>query len=110
MVPNFIDYERRARHSLMRKHVRALEDRIFRAHATLRSARLISSEETMYMLSLVRLGASTGMIKDLDVQTINELFLQTQPAHLQRLLNREMDGRERAAARSDFIRRRLSQN
>jgi len=110
MVPNFIDYERRARHSLMRKQVRTLEDRVCRADAALRSARLISAEETMYMLSLVRLGASVGLIKDPDVHTINELFLQTQPAHLQRLLNREMDGTERAAARSDFIRRRLSQN
>lgn len=110
MVPNFIDYERKARHALLNRQARALEDRVYRADAALRSARLISSEETMYMLSLVRLGASLGLIKDIDIHTVNELFLQTQPAHLQRLLNREMNGPERSAARSDFIRRRLSQN
>ncbi|MCY2927670.1 MAG: ATP--guanido phosphotransferase, partial [Planctomycetota bacterium] len=41
------------------------------------------------------------------MDTINELFLLTQPAHLQRILGRDMDGRERAEARAKFIRGRL---
>ena len=33
----------------------------------------------------VRLGVNLGRVKDIDVRTINELFLLTQPAHLQKM-------------------------
>jgi protein arginine kinase len=107
MVPRLIDYERRAREGVIRKQNAALEDKIFRSLAILRSARLISSEETMYLLSLVRLGVSLEKIKDIDLRTVNEVFLLSQPAHLQRMLKREMDPQTRAEARAEYIRRRL---
>ena len=31
------------------------------------------------------MGINLGRVKDIDVKTINELFLLTQPAHLQKL-------------------------
>ena len=45
----------------------------------------------MYLLSLVRLGVNLGRITDVDLATINELFLLTQPAHLQKIHGREME-------------------
>ena len=107
IVPRFIDYERRAREGLLKRQNTALEDKIFRSLALLRSARMIGSEETMYLLSLVRLGVSLEMIKDVDLRTVNELFLLTQPAHLQRMLKREMDPQTRSVARAEYLRRRL---
>ncbi len=107
IIPNFIDYERRARESLLSRRCSAVEDKIFRSVSLLRSARLIGSDETMYLLSLVRMGVHMGKVKDIDLKTINELFLLTQPAHLQRILNRTMEPPERSEARAEFIRRRL---
>ena len=63
----------------------ALDDKVFRALGTLRFARLITSEDTLAFLSHLRLGVNLGRIKEIDVRTINELFLLTQPAHLQKL-------------------------
>ena len=107
LVPKFIDYERRARQSLMSRRAIAIEDKVVRAHALLRSARLISSEETMYLLSLVRLGTHVGLVNAVQIETVNELFLATQPAHLQRILGCSLDGPERAEARAGYISRRL---
>lgn len=107
VIPQFIDYERKARQSLSRRHATAVDDKIHRALAILRSARLISSDETLYLLSLVRLGVNLGRIKDIDLKTLNELFLLTQPAHLQKIHNREMDPQARSEVRADYIRRRL---
>jgi len=107
LIPEFIAYERRARDSLLRKRSAALDDKVFRSLAILRSARTISSEETLYLLSLVRLGVNLGRITDVDLRSVNELFLLTQPAHLQRILGREMNGSARAEARAEFVRRRL---
>jgi protein arginine kinase len=106
-VPHFIQYERHARASLLKKRTLAVDDKIFRAAAILRSARLVSSEETMYLLSLVRLGVNLGRLEGVDLKTINELFLLTQPAHLQKIHGREMQPRERAEVRAAYIRRRL---
>jgi len=49
-----------------------------------------------------------GRVKDIDLRTINELFLLTQPAHLQKLQGKKLDGDSRGAARAEFIRQRLT--
>jgi protein arginine kinase len=107
MVPELIDYERKAREALWRHQPAPMADKVFRAAAVLRAAHLISSEETMYLLSLVRMGVNAGRLEGLDLKTVNELFLLTQPAHLQRILGRGMDGKQRDEARASYIRSRL---
>jgi protein arginine kinase len=104
VLPAFIAYEREAREGLARRDRVRFDDRIFRALATLQSARLMSSEEMMYLLSLVRLGVNMGRIDAVSLETINDLFLLGQPAHLQRVLQREMDAAQRAEARATFVR------
>jgi protein arginine kinase len=106
-VPNFIQYERHARASLLKRRSLAVDDKVLRAMAILRSARLISSEETMYLLSLARLGVNLGRLQDVDLKTINELFLLTQTAHLQKIHGRDMEPPERAEVRAAYIRKRL---
>jgi protein arginine kinase len=59
------------------------------------------------MLSHVRLGVNLGRVKDLDLSKVNELFLLTQDAHLQKLLGKKLDEEALAAARADYVRRRL---
>jgi len=108
MIPYVIDYETRARDSLLKRRKASVADKIYRAVALLQSARVISSEETMYLLSLVRLGVHLGQIDNVNSRTINELFLLTQPAHLQKILGRELSGQQRAEARASFIRHRLA--
>jgi protein arginine kinase len=54
------------------------------------------------------MGVNLNRIKDLDIRTINELFLLTQSAHLQKVMGRKLEGDVRRAARADFIRQRLN--
>lgn len=107
ILPAFIQYEKRARQSLLAKNRLAIEDKVARALAILRSARLVTSEETMYLLSLVRLGINEGLVDNIQLRTVNELFLLCQPAHLQRILGQEMTPQERSQARAEFVRKRL---
>jgi protein arginine kinase len=46
-------------------------------------------------------------VKDVDINKVNDLFLNTQPAHLQKMQGKKMDGDMRNAARADYIRQRL---
>lgn len=110
VVPNIIDYERRVRNTLLEKNRQSLHDQISRAYGTLRSAHTISSEETMHLLSSVRMGINLGLIDDIEIPTINELFIHTQPAHLQKIRQEELESAERNIARAAYLRQRLSTN
>jgi protein arginine kinase len=110
VIPKIIDYEVHARKMLLADRTVALDDKVCRALGALRSARLMASEETINLLSHVRMGVNLGRVKDLDIRTLNELFLQTQPAHLQKIQGKKMEGDLRRAARADYIRRRLNGN
>ena len=109
VLPGFITYEIRAREAIASGPQRSgVEDHVFRAIATLRSARRLGSDEMMFLLSMVRLGVHLGWMPDVPLATVNELFLHGQPAHLQRLLNRTMSPEQRAEARAQFIQQRLA--
>jgi protein arginine kinase len=107
VIPKIIDYEHHARRTLLSERTVALDDKVFRALGLLRSARLMTSEEVLFLLSHLRMGVNLGRIKDIEVRTINELLLMTQPAHLQKMMSKKVEGDARRAARAEFIRHKL---
>lgn len=104
IVPRLVDYEREARRVLTRQGATSLDDRLFRALAVLRSARLLGGEEAMKLLSRVRLGAHLGRLSDIDVRVVNRLMLQVQPGHLQATVGRDLAGDDLRAARATLVR------
>jgi protein arginine kinase len=110
VIPKIIDYEHNARRALLNDRTIALDDKVWRALGLLRSARLLEAEETLVALSHVRLGVNLNRVKEIDINKVNELFLLTQDAHLQRILGKKLDGDARRTARAEFIRQRLSAN
>ncbi len=108
VIPRLLDYERRARTAMLEEKKEQLHDHIARASGILRSAQTISSEETMHLLSSVRLGVNLGLIDDVEISTLNELFIMTQPAHLQKLKKAELDSADRNKARAALLRNRLA--
>ncbi|NLG43775.1 MAG: protein arginine kinase [Phycisphaerae bacterium] len=110
IIPKIVEYESAARQSLLRNRLHVLDDKIWRAMGALQNARLISSNEAMQYLSHVRMGLHVGRLKKVELQTLNELFLQMQPAHLQKLQGERLNGEQRSVARAALIRARLSSN
>ncbi|MBI2923161.1 MAG: protein arginine kinase [Planctomycetes bacterium] len=109
VVPEIVKFERHCREKLANEQKTALEDRVMRACGTLRYARTISSEETMELLSAIRLGSHLSLLPDIAPRTINELFISTQPGHLQKHEGRPLSPQERDLARAGFIRGKLSE-
>lgn len=109
VVPKIIDYEQRARKALASERLMALDDRVWRSFGILKHARTISSEETMLHLSHLRIGITLDRIKGIELGTINELFLLTQPAHLQKIHGGRLTGEQRSVARASLIRQRLGE-
>jgi protein arginine kinase len=107
VVPLLIDYERRARDFLVRESQENLHDRVSRAYGILCTAQTISSEETMHLLSSVRMGINLGLLDNLEIPTVNKLFIHTQPAHLQKLRGIELDTANRNIERAHYLQRHL---
>lgn len=107
VTPNLIEWEQRARRHLLEEKKGMLHDRVSRAYGILRTAQQISAEETMHLLSSVRLGVNMGLIGDLEIPTLNEMFMRTQPAHLQKISGAELDSSDRNIERARFLRDHL---
>ena len=110
VVPKIIEYETLAREELLNKQPETLDDKIQRALAVLKNARLISSQEALFLLSHVRMGVNLGRVKGISIADINELFMLTQPAHLQLNTGNTLDPDSRDITRAQIIREKLNQN
>jgi protein arginine kinase len=110
IVPKIADYETIARGELLNKRKEALDDKIHRALGVLKTARLISSQEALFLLSQVRMGVNLGRVEGISIATVNELFMLTQPAHLQFNSGSELSPDDRDIMRAQIIRSRLYQN
>lgn len=108
VIPSIVRYEQETRKALRNDRLTALDDKIWRAFGVLSNARAISSEETLFLLSHLRLGAVLERIKHIDLGVINDLFLFTQSAHLQKRCGKRLDGEQRSILRADYIRERLA--
>jgi protein arginine kinase len=105
-----IDYERRARGVLLREAPAVLEDKVWRAYGTLRHARSLSLGELMNLLSGVRLGVSLKLLKTARVETLNEILILGQTAHLERQARGSLDDQEADVFRAAFVRDRLAED
>ncbi len=107
IIRQVIGHEENARKTLMKQNREVLQDKICRANGTLKAAHIISTKEMMGLLSMVRLGVDMGVIADIDRRAVNELFILTQPAHLQKIEGKMLSSTQRDVKRANLIRRRL---
>lgn len=107
LIRQIIDQEEQARQTLVLQNKPMLSDKIWRSYGLLKSAHIISSQETTELLSMVRLGVDLGFIKDADRVTLNDLFIMIQPAHLQKIEGKKLNAPERDMKRASLIRTKL---
>jgi len=104
-----IEHEENARGMLLEKRPKMVFNHIGRAYGILANAHSISSKETMNLLSLMRLGVDLEEFPGTDRAFIDELFVITQPAHLQKQFTEKLAAEERDLLRADMLRERLRQ-
>ncbi len=107
VLAQIIEHEENARATLLEKKPKMVYNHIGRAYGILANAHSISSKETMNLLSLMRLGMDIGSFPGVDRSLVDELFIMTQPAHLQRVHSEKLSAEERDLLRADMVRDRL---
>lgn len=107
LIRQVIEQEEQARQALLVQNKPMLEDKIFRSYGVLKNAHIISSQETVELLSMVRLGIDLDIVKDVDRNAINELYIMIQPAHLQKIEGKKLSASERDTKRASLIREKI---
>jgi len=107
VAAQIIEHEENARATLLENKPKVIFNHIGRAYGILANAHTITSKETMNLLSLLRLGMDIGLFPGADSRLAEELFLTTQPAHLQKSFAEKLTADERDLLRADMLRERL---
>ena len=102
IVEKIIKQEREARKILAKDDI-ALEDLIYRSYGILSNCRKISLEETITLLSNIKLGTDLGILKELTDLQIQKLYLYTKPANLQKYMGKQYETIEREIKRAEVI-------
>ena len=98
--------ERRARDTLLNTRREFLDDRVQRALAMLRHARLLGEREALDLLSELRLGVAVGLLTGVPLETASQLMQRVRSGHLTRATGCTEEEPLRIQ-RADLVRREL---
>lgn len=106
IVEKIINQERSAR-KLLGKNAIDLEDKVYRSYGLLSNCRKISLNETLELLSDVKLGVDLGILKEISDSKVQKLYILTKPANLQKYFGNTFETIERDYKRAELIKRIL---
>ena len=107
ITEQIINKEKEARGLLFDNNRIMLEDKVWRAWGLMTNARSISGQESMKLLSDIRLGIDMGILKSIPISILNEVMVDTNNANLQKHAARELNAPERDILRAEEIRKLL---
>ncbi|MBO5791120.1 MAG: protein arginine kinase [Lentisphaeria bacterium] len=107
VIRQLIEYERRARRALLDKDRFALLDHVGRSYGLLQNSYKLTTAEAIEALSAVRFGVDLGLFQNLKIDTVNELFLELNPGHLQMRSALALPESEQAVLRAKLFRTKL---
>jgi len=103
-----IEQENNARAVLMEQEPAMIMDKIGRAYGVLANARLLTSQEAVNLLSLLRLAVDLGMLPEEKRAQCDRLTIEVQPGHVQCAANADIDPEERDHLRASKIREQIA--
>ena len=106
-ILNIISEENKFRETLLNKCKYELEDKIYKALGVLKYAILLEEKETIDLLSSVRFGSELSII-DVDIDTIDKLFVLVGRSSLQNYLGKLLDDKESKYERAKLIKEMLT--
>ena len=85
----------------------SLNDKVYRAYGLLSSARLLSGEELLRLLSVIRLGTSIGILKT-NMAVLNSLLFETGAYELSYTYGSKPDAKKRDELRANIVREKIT--
>ncbi len=105
VVKALVETEKKSRDILIASARVELEDRVARSLAILESARIMSYDESLEHLSILKFAAQLGFEGVPDEKVLNRLIFWSSPVHLSSLENFEVKDSELDFKRAEFLRK-----
>lgn len=102
IAEKIIKNERQARKYLANEGIE-LEDEIYRSFGILTNCKKITEEETLELLSNIKLGVDLGILKEVTDLQVQSLYLYTKPANMQKRLGEILGKIEQEVKRAEII-------
>ena len=109
VLKTIIDHELNARFKYLEENRAKLLDKIGRAFGVLQHVYVITSDEAMNLLSLIRLAVDFGMLPDQHRSDVDRLVIECQPGHVQYAAKEGIAPEERDITRADKLREEFNQ-
>jgi len=82
VAERIIELERAGRNEILKSSKALITDKIKRAYGIIKNAHMITSGEFLTFYSIIRLGITYGIVKDIDYKTLDMLLVKVMPANL----------------------------
>lgn len=102
IAEKIIKNERQARKYLANEGIE-LEDEIYRSFGILTNCKKITEEETLELLSNIKLGVDLGILREVTDLQVQSLYLYTKPANMQKRLGETLGKIEQEVKRAEII-------
>lgn len=102
IAEKIIKNERQARKYLANEGI-DLEDEIYRSFGIFTNCKKITEEETIELLSNIKLGVDLGILREVTDLQIQSLYLYTKPANMQKRLGETLGKIEQDVKRAEII-------
>ncbi len=97
-----MEQERLARKYLTKNPIE-LEDKIYRDYGILSNAIKLEENETLELLSFIKLGVDLGIIREISDSKVSKLYVYTKPANLQIRIGKELKLNEQEIERANVV-------
>ena len=107
MIKQIISEERKCRETILNQNFNATEDKIYRAYGILKYARKINTKDAMKLLSKVKFGFDTGILKEEKKSNIFKMMIEIQPNNLKTRIGKNLEVEQRDQIRAKYINEKL---
>lgn len=109
LIQQIMEQERIIRKQLYDKNPIMVEDKIYRSLGILKNARMLTTDETVKMVSDLRLGVALGIINGISEKSFNKIMATIGPASIQKANGTLMEPIQRDKARALVVRNILKE-
>ena len=107
IVDQVMKQERKRREYMLSLNTDEIEDQVYRAYGMLKYARQITPDEAMSLLSQIKFGADSGLIKFDREFNVHNMMMGVQPGSLQWTLGKNVGSTTRDKSRAEYISKEL---
>lgn len=103
LITKKVQEQERVARKYLTKSTIDIEDEIYRDYGILSNARKLNEEETIDLLSNIKLGVDLGIVQELNDAKVQELMLYTKPANLQNRVRKSLTLYEQEVERAKVV-------